>query len=80
MTEKQEFWDIYNEKKERTGRTMKRNDWCLKDGEYHLTVLGVVARPDQTFLITKRVMTKADRKSTRLNSSHWNKSRMPSSA
>ena len=35
MTEKQEFWDIYNEKKERTGRTMKRNDWCLKDGEYH---------------------------------------------
>ena len=39
MTEKQEFWDIYNEKKERTGRTMKRNDWCLKDGEYHLTVL-----------------------------------------
>ena len=27
MTEKQEFWDIYNEKKERTGRTMKRNDW-----------------------------------------------------
>ena len=38
---------------------MKRNDWCLKDGEYHLTVLGVVARPDQTFLITKRVMTKA---------------------
>ena len=38
---------------------MKRNDWCLKDGEYHLTVLGVVARPDHTFLITKRVMTKA---------------------
>ena len=26
---------------------MKRNDWCLKDGEYHLTVLGVVARPDR---------------------------------
>ena len=25
-------------------------------------------------------MRKADRKSTRLNSSHWNKSRMPSSA
>ena len=41
-----------------TGRTMKRNDWCLKDGEYHLTVLGVVARPDGTYLITKRVMTK----------------------
>ena len=54
-----EFWDIYDINKRPTGRTMKRNDWCLKDGEYHLTVLGVVARPDGTFLITKRVMTKA---------------------
>lgn len=58
MGEKLEFWDIYDENKERTGRTMKRNDWCLKDGEYHLTVLGVVARRDGRFLITKRVMTK----------------------
>lgn len=54
-----ELWDIYDSNKKRTGRTMKRNDWCLKDGEYHLTVLGVVARPDGRFLITKRVMTKA---------------------
>ncbi|MGN0351845.1 MAG: NUDIX domain-containing protein [Roseburia sp.] len=54
-----ELWDIYNEKKERTGRTMKRNDWCLKEGEYHLTVLGVIMRKDGKFLITKRVMTKA---------------------
>lgn len=54
-----ELWDIYDRNKQKTGRTMKRNDWCLKDGEYHLTVLGVVARPDGKFLITKRVMTKA---------------------
>ena len=54
-----EFWDIYDSEKRKTGRTMKRNDWCLKDGEYHLTVLGVIMRPDQKFLITKRVMTKA---------------------
>lgn len=54
-----EMWDIYDSKKRRTGRTMKRNDWCLKDGEYHLTVLGVVMRPDGRFLITKRVMTKS---------------------
>ena len=46
-----ELWDIYDADKKPTGRTMKRNDWCLKDGEYHLTVL--------EFLITKRVMTKA---------------------
>ena len=60
-----EYWDIYDAEKQLTGRTMKRNDWCLKDGEYHLTVLGVVARPDGTYLITKRVMTKAWRSEER---------------
>ena len=25
-----EFWDIYDENKQRTGRTMKRNDWRLR--------------------------------------------------
>ncbi len=54
-----ELWDIYDSNKQRTGRTMKRNDWCLKDGEYHLTVLGVIVRPDGKFLITQRVMTKS---------------------
>jgi 8-oxo-dGTP pyrophosphatase MutT (NUDIX family) len=54
-----EMWDIYDRDKQLTGRTMKRNDWHLKDGEYHLTVLGVVAHIDGRFLITKRVMTKA---------------------
>lgn len=54
-----ELWDIYDRNKQRTGRTMKRNDWCLKEGEYHLTVLGVVVRPDGKFLITQRVMTKS---------------------
>ena len=54
-----ELWDIYDAEKKKTGRTMKRNDWHLKDGEYHLTVLGVIHRPDGRFLITCRVMTKA---------------------
>ena len=53
-----EFWDIYDENKQRTGRTMKRNDWCLKEGEYHLSVLGVIRRPDGKFLITKRAIDK----------------------
>ncbi len=57
--EHMEYWDIYDRDKRPTGRTMKRNDWCLGEGEYHLTVLGVLARPDGRFLITKRVMTKA---------------------
>lgn len=54
-----EYWDIYDKNKNKTGRLMKRNDWCLKDDEYHLTVLGVVCRPDGKFLITKRAMDKA---------------------
>lgn len=54
-----EFWDIYDANKQKTGRTMKRNDWCLKDGEYHLTVLGVIRRKDGRYLITQRVMTKS---------------------
>ena len=35
----EERWDIYDKNKQPTGRTMKRNDWTLKDDEYHLTVL-----------------------------------------
>ena len=54
-----EFWDIYDANKERTGRTMKRNDWILQDGEYHLTVLGVIRHTNGKYLITKRVMTQA---------------------
>ena len=40
-----EMWDIYDADKKKTGRLMKKNDWCLKGGEYHLTVLGVIKRP-----------------------------------
>ena len=54
-----ELWDIYDRNKKPTGRTMARNDWTMKPGDFHLTVLGVIQRPDGTFLITKRVDTKA---------------------
>lgn len=54
-----ERWDIYDKDKKITGRTMKRNDWVLKDDEYHLTVLGVVMNREGKFLITKRKMDKA---------------------
>lgn len=53
-----EYWDIYDKDEKPTGRTMKRNDWCLKEGEYHLTVIGAVRRSDGRYLITKRVATK----------------------
>lgn len=54
-----ELWDIYDRERNRTGRTMVRNDWNMESGDFHLTVLGVIVRPDKKFLITKRVMTKA---------------------
>lgn len=59
MERKEERWDIYDRNKQLTGRTMRRNDWCLQEGEYHLTVLGVIRRPDGKYLITKRTLTKA---------------------
>lgn len=54
-----ELWDIYDENKQPTGRTMKREDWNLKEGEYHLSVLGVILRPDGRFLVTRRAMDKS---------------------
>ena len=38
---------------------MVRNDWNMKPGDYHLSVLGVIRRPDGRFLLTKRSMDKA---------------------
>ncbi|MDY2670997.1 MAG: NUDIX hydrolase [Anaerovoracaceae bacterium] len=51
---KMEYWDIYDKNKQKTGRKMKRNDWHMAPGDYHLTVLGAVQRPDGSYLITKR--------------------------
>lgn len=53
-----EYWDIYDRNKQLTGRRMKRNDWTMKDGDYHLSVLGVVRRSDGKFLITRRKLDK----------------------
>ena len=55
-----EFWDIYDADKKPTGRTMKRNDWCLKRWRISSDSLRCGGKTGQNFfLITKRVMTKA---------------------
>ncbi len=54
-----ELWDIYDVNKQLTGRTMKRNDFTMADGDYHLTVLGVVVNTAGEFLLTRRVMSKS---------------------
>ena len=59
MSKTTERWDIYDENKQPTGRTMARNDWHMQPGDFHLTVLGVIHRPDGRYLITQRVQTKA---------------------
>ena len=49
--------------------------WCVdKRQGYYVFLVGALGTVCNQFLKL------ADRKSTRLNSSHWNKSRMPSSA
>lgn len=53
-----EYWDIYDENKQLTGRIMKRNDWHMKPGDYHLTVLALVKDAEGKILITQR---KADK-------------------
>lgn len=54
-----EYCDVYNLEHERTGRRVERGRWDLKEGEYYLSVLGVIARPDGRFLITQRDAGKA---------------------
>ena len=54
-----ELWDIYDINKNKTGRTMVRNDWTMAEGDYYLSVLGAIHRKDDTFLITRRAMDKA---------------------
>ncbi len=54
-----ELWDIYDINKNKTGRTMVRNDWTMAEGDYYISVLGVIRRADGRFLITRRSMDKS---------------------
>ena len=53
-----EYWDIYDREKHVTGRRMIRNDWHMKPGDYHLTVLALVRDRAGRILVTQR---KADK-------------------
>lgn len=54
-----EYCDVYNLDHQRTGRKVERYKWDLGEGEYYLSVLGVISRPDGRFLITQRDMRKS---------------------
>ena len=53
-----EYWDIYDSRKQLTGRKMLRNDWHMEPGDYHLTVLALIRDAQGRILITQR---KADK-------------------
>ncbi len=53
-----EYWDIYDSRKQVTGRKMVRNDWHMEPGDYHLTVLALIRDVQGKILITQR---KADK-------------------
>ena len=58
MADKEEYWDVYDRDKKLTGRVMKRNDWTMAEGDYHLTVLGILQNRAGRYLITKRARDK----------------------
>ncbi|MGN0254418.1 MAG: NUDIX domain-containing protein [Chordicoccus sp.] len=53
-----EFFDVYNDKKEKTGEKLPRKGSFLREGQYQLIVLALLERPDHRFLITRRAMDK----------------------
>ncbi|MBR6273910.1 MAG: NUDIX hydrolase [Lachnospiraceae bacterium] len=58
MQSVQEYFDVYNDNKEKTGKTMLRKGSFLNEGEYQLIVIALVERPDHKFLITRRARDK----------------------
>ena len=53
-----EIWDIYNEKREKTGKTAIRGVDKLKENEYHIVVTGVIINSKNEILITQRAPSK----------------------
>ena len=49
-----EFWDIYDENRNKTGKLAERGVYELKEGEYHIIVTAVILNSKNEILITKR--------------------------
>ena len=49
-----EFWDIYDAKKNKTGKVAERGVYKFKKGEYHIVVTGIIINSKGEILITKR--------------------------
>lgn len=53
-----ELWDIYNEKKEITGKVVERDNYDFLENEYHLVVIIWVMNLNGEFLVQRRSFTK----------------------
>ena len=53
-----ELWDIYDENKNKTGKTAIRGVTILQKGEYHIVVTGIILNSKKEILISKRAMNK----------------------
>lgn len=56
-----EYWDIYDENRNKTGRVMARDDWhmAMQPGDYHISVIVLAQARDGRYLITQRREDKA---------------------
>jgi len=50
----QEYWDIYDANKKKTGKTVQRNGRKLNEGEYHIVVTALIINSKKEILISKR--------------------------
>ena len=53
-----EFWDIYDEQRNKTGKLAERGVDKLKEGEYHIIVVALILNSKNEILMTKRAPTK----------------------
>lgn len=49
-----EFWDIYDENKNKTGNLAERGVYKFKKGEYHIVVTAIILNMENKILISKR--------------------------
>ncbi len=53
-----ELWDIYDMNKKKIGKTVERNVYQFKKGEYHIVVTGIIMNSKKEILISKRAKHK----------------------
>ena len=53
-----ELWDIYDENKKKTGKTVERGGRLLEKGEYHIVVTALIINLKNEILISKRAENK----------------------